>query len=128
MKIYQNAMKLWNSFMHFIYLYIMVWNATKLYLFHCYRRLSDVLKRKRTPKRAVTSNRKTRQDSDNNLSSSVMQDLFSKGILLCLKKLGSLELPGKMSLKRACCKHQTVAWLVTRTKLQPQNTLTLLVS
>jgi len=44
--------------------------------------LTDVLKRKRTPKRAVTSNRKTRQDSDNNLSSSMMQDLFSKGIPL----------------------------------------------
>ncbi|PNF34561.1 E3 ubiquitin-protein ligase TRIP12 [Cryptotermes secundus] len=45
-------------------------------------RLTDVLKRKRTPKRAVTSNRKTRQDSDNNLSSSVMQDLFSKATSL----------------------------------------------
>lgn len=78
-----------------------------VYLFHCHRRLTDVLKRKRTPKRAVTSNRKTRQDSDNNLSSSVMQDLFSKGILLFLKKLGSLELPGEISLERACCNHQT---------------------
>ncbi|XP_069701943.1 E3 ubiquitin-protein ligase TRIP12 isoform X2 [Periplaneta americana] len=45
-------------------------------------RLTDVLKRKRTPKRAVTSNRKTRQDSDNNLSSSMMQDLFSKATSL----------------------------------------------
>jgi len=44
-----------------------------------------VLKRKRPPKRAATSNRKTRQDSDNNLSSSVMQDLFSRGIWLRLK-------------------------------------------
>ncbi|XP_021937421.1 E3 ubiquitin-protein ligase TRIP12 isoform X3 [Zootermopsis nevadensis] len=45
-------------------------------------RLTDVLKRKRTPKRAVTSNRKTRQDSDNSLSSSVMQDFFSKATSL----------------------------------------------
>ncbi|XP_067014060.2 E3 ubiquitin-protein ligase TRIP12 isoform X3 [Anabrus simplex] len=44
-------------------------------------RLSDVLKRKRTPKRTVASSRKTRQD-DNNLSSSMMQDLFSKATSL----------------------------------------------
>lgn len=44
-------------------------------------RLPDVLKRKRTPKRAVPSSRKTRQD-DNNLSSSMMQDLFSKATSL----------------------------------------------
>lgn len=43
-------------------------------------RLSDVLKRKRTPKRNMTSNRKSRQDDS--LSSSVMQDFFSKATSL----------------------------------------------
>ncbi|KAK7869881.1 hypothetical protein R5R35_006684 [Gryllus longicercus] len=44
-------------------------------------RLSDVLKRKRTTKRSVTSSRnKSRQDD--NLSSSMMQDLFSKATAL----------------------------------------------
>ncbi|XP_063224587.1 E3 ubiquitin-protein ligase TRIP12 isoform X2 [Bacillus rossius redtenbacheri] len=44
-------------------------------------RLTDVLKRKRsTPKRMVTSSRKTRQDD--NMSSSMMQDLFTKATSL----------------------------------------------
>nr|CAD7427678.1 unnamed protein product [Timema monikensis] len=44
-------------------------------------RLSDVLKRKRTPKRMVTPNRKTRQD-DSMMPSSMMQDLFTKATSL----------------------------------------------
>ncbi|XP_046393216.1 E3 ubiquitin-protein ligase TRIP12 isoform X4 [Ischnura elegans] len=51
-------------------------------------RLSDVLKRKRTTKRAMSSSRKTRQE-DNTLSSSVMQDLFSKATSLSGGGVGS---------------------------------------
>lgn len=41
-------------------------------------RLSDVLKRKRATKRTTVSSRKPRQEHPDNLSATVMQDLFSK--------------------------------------------------
>lgn len=49
------------------------------YVCIAYSRLSDVLKRKRAIKRTTVSSRKPRQEHPDNLSATVMQDLFSKG-------------------------------------------------
>lgn len=49
-----------------------------------FRRLSDVLKRKRANQKRVVgpSSRKTRQDDSSNLPSTMVQDLFTKGELI----------------------------------------------